>query len=319
MATPLDGSELLRRYEAVEKAYCQGRWATVLEAGTALLRDLAEGREQPDLAGLHHRMQLLMAHTLLHGYGDRDAAEDLYELVRKSDAESSLRQMAEDGLDQCHQPLTSSFVVEEPSKEEDENAERPELFLPESEQVEPREPPKPRQRSLEEQEEAAPELEPEPLPLEPEAELTEEEPPADRGMAADPFHPANDPSPRRKAAKKRKPLEMPWLTPLPEEPEWDSEEEEDESNLPPVLRRRTARLYGDSPALIPDVVDEPELLEVHQASPFLAEEVELEVRATPSPKARGPVRELSAQEEQDLRACLLRVVVETPPVEVAPA
>jgi hypothetical protein len=43
MERSLSNDDALRRYEAIEKAYCEGRWATVVEAGTVLLRELPQG------------------------------------------------------------------------------------------------------------------------------------------------------------------------------------------------------------------------------------------------------------------------------------
>lgn len=272
----------VRRYEVIEKAYCEGRWATVLEAGTLLLREISEGEDRPDLAGLRHRMHLLMAHTLLHGYGDRDAAEDLYELVHKSDAESSLRQIAEDGLDQCHRPLSSTFVAEE--ADDDDRQGRPGLFLPETETealedsamlqkpvkvapviaFHPLEPPPPEPVPVAETVEG--------FGLLPRADSTEEAEPADPGLAADPFQPPGGPAPPQ-TLNIGVPV-MPWVTATKSPPDSDIEEAK-----PPPHGNETITPPLSIQALVPEVVEEPELMEVHQASPFLAEEVDLRVTA----------------------------------------
>jgi hypothetical protein len=59
------------------------------------------------------------------------------------------------------------------------------------------------------------------------------------------------------------------------------------------------------------VVDEPELIEVHQASPRLAEEVDVVVIPPLSASQRKPALEPSEPEEEDgeLRSGLLLVVV----------
>lgn len=309
----------VRRYEVIEKAYCEGRWATVLEAGTLLLREISEGEDRPDLAGLRHRMHLLMAHTLLHGYGDRDAAEDLYESVRKSDAESSLRQIAEDGLDQCHRPMSSSFVAEE-SEGEDGMPDRPELFLPETEQAEEAEPAPPQKQAepspplafhppKAQPAEPEPQLEAQPeeaAPLKSWASSPEEEAPPDLGQAADPFHPPSVLS-VSKTMESEEPV-MPWLTPVESPPVQLIEERQAE---PPQTNQEQPLLAPATLTLVPDVVEEPELIEVHQAHPSLAEEVDLEVGAevVSLSDARAARQQEPFDDLEDLRASLVKVVV----------
>jgi hypothetical protein len=77
-------------------------------------------------------------------------------------------------------------------------------------------------------------------------------------------------------------------------------------------------------ALIPDVVDEPELIELHQSDPALAEELDLQVRPSsgapagvPPPWARATVAAPRSpanegeieKEDADLLRGLLRVVL----------
>lgn len=316
MATSTQTSgDPVRRYEVIEKAYCEGRWATVLEAGSLLLRELPEGEEQPDLAGLRHRMHLLMAHTLLHGYGDRDAAEDLYELVHKSDAESSLRQIAEDGLDQCHKPLSSTFVAEE--ADEDDEQGRPGLFLPETEaealedlalsQKTAKPAPVIAFHALEP---PPPEPATEPVSVDgfnllPRAGRREEAEPADLGLAADPFQPPRGPA-RPEALNIGVPV-MPWVTST-ESPPADSDPEEAK---PPPLGNETITPPLSIQALVPEVVEEPELMEVHQASASLAEEVELEIAAE-KPRLElvsDGFQTFSNEDLDDLKSFLLQVKV----------
>jgi hypothetical protein len=328
MASSPDTSDWHKRYAVIEKAYCQGRWSTVMEAGTLLLRELQEAGAHPEVMALRHRMQLLMAHTLLHGYGDRDAAEDLYEVVRQSDAEAALRQIAEDGLDQCHQPLNSTMVVEE-DEEEDPQHSRPKLFLPETERNDLQEedpsvpsraassasqiPLKPLQRISPEprpepaqapqpQAFATPLAQPAPAPIPPEA--------TNLGLAADPFGPAGG-SPPSEPKEGEAPV-MPWLTQPSEVPVGGSMEQA----LPWKEQTPTA-LAPLNQALIPEVVDEPELIEVHQANPSLAEEVDLQIqRDTPAfqihpapPEPKEPGINAPSREDDELRAGLLLVVL----------
>lgn len=306
MESSPDTSDWQKRYAVIEKAYCQGRWATVVEAGTLLLRELIEAGGVAEAMALRHRMQLLMAHTLLHGYGDRDAAEDLYEVVRQSDAEPALRQIAEDGLDQCHQPLVSTMVTE---PEDDEEApSRPTLFLPETERAESEEKSGPKSRTKTSSAKALqmplhpmPAMDPEPEPEEetlPNTTETDTAGLADRGIGADPFKLGEDDA--APAKPKRKEPVMPWLSqPASLEPEAPSATE-----LPWLQKKEPS-------ALIPDVVDEPELIEVHQASPMLAEEVDVVFTPYPSASRREPALEPREPEEEDgeLKSGLLLVVV----------
>ncbi|MEB3318415.1 MAG: hypothetical protein VKO39_09805 [Cyanobacteriota bacterium] len=317
MESSTSSGDPLLRYEIIEKAYCEGRWASVLEAGTVLLRELGEMGDGTDISGLRHRLHLLMGHTLLHGYGDRDAAEDLYTLVVKSDAESTLRQMAEDGLDQCHKPLSSGFVAEEPEAEEEENGvnDRPSLFLPETENGMVDEAPEPQQRDKADpvivfhpKEPSPAEQEAKPAAgavLAPRAAKREEEVAApESGEAADPFRPS------RRAARSEtlhigQPV-MPWLTSEESAVEFSPEEE---PALAPMNSSHAAASTMEP--LVPEVVEEPELLEVHQATPSLAEEVELEA-TLPERLPQSAPEGVSLAEGQmidleDLRSSLLLV------------
>ncbi len=324
MASSPETSDWQKRYAVIEKVYCEGRWATVMEAGTLLLRELLEAGMAPEVLGLRHRTQLLMAHTLLHGYGDRDAAEDLYEVIRSSEAEPALRQMAEDGLDQCHQPLKSTRVLEE-DEEEPFVQERPELFLPEAERTDLE---NEDDRLMVQPAPAAAQMPLRPLivsPLEP-SEAPEPEPappsqsqapagPLDPAMAADPFLP-RDGAQLAGTGSGDTPV-MPWLSQPEPDPTAKSSAEPMDSPLPwledPPLDPGNAASSLMSPrseTLIPDVVEEPELIEVHQATPFLAEEVDLSIQAVaPSALISTPVPESEPEEDLDLRTGLLLVVV----------
>jgi hypothetical protein len=313
MESSLSSGEAFRRYEAIEKAYCEGRWDRVLETGTVLLRELPDGSKDREIKGLRHRMHLLMAHTLLHGYGDRDAAEDLYREVHNSDAESSLRQIAEDGLDQCHKPLSSTFVAEE-DEEDDEPLGQPSLFLPETEPARPDElapaPQRPKGATVIALHPAAPSSQPEATakPEEPIASAParqEEADPVDLGLAADPFQPAAA-RPRENTLHITVPV-MPWASSQEATEEVSSEGEPSELTTTPSTTSLTHR------PLIPDVIEEPELVEVHQANPILAEEVDLKMTASTVPALETPWKESKGKEAtqqrledvEDLRSSLL--------------
>ncbi|MEB3305153.1 MAG: hypothetical protein VKL58_02945 [Cyanobacteriota bacterium] len=257
MADLVDTSAWQKRYEVIENAYCQGKWAAVIENGTVLLRGLLDADGDPEVGALRHRMQLLMAHTLLHGYGDRDAAEDLYEVVRSSDAEPTLRQMAEDGLDLCHQPLPSSLALEEDGEDDAPRSEPSRAQMP----LQP-----------------LPAVSPQTLPESESAPDAPVEAKNGLGMATDPF-----------GAKGGVPLPLP-VQDLPVMP-WLTE--------PPASLNE---------ALTSNVVEEPELIELHQASSSLAGEVDLLIKEDFAPNPPGPVN-LEPEGDGDLRTGLLLVVV----------
>lgn len=94
----------IERYGAIEQAYRDQVWPTVLQEGRKLLDDLAGGSDRIS-KGLRQRLLLLLGHTHLHGLGDRAAARDFYGTVLTEDAEDSLRLIAQEGLQQCESPL----------------------------------------------------------------------------------------------------------------------------------------------------------------------------------------------------------------------
>jgi hypothetical protein len=220
-------------YAAIEKAYCEDRWSDVLAQGERLLAQLPS-----DDLGLRQRLQLLMAHTFLYGFGDRRSAADLYHAVQASQAETALRQIAAQGLQQCDMPV-------QPAQE-----------------PEPEPHPQPQADALPQPAEVAP--------------LLEETGPSLHEAAL--------------ALSQGEAPVMPWLDTQPVEA----------SEPAPLGESPTAAAV---PALIPEVIDEPELIEVHQADPSLSVELELK---EPSPP-------LGSDEENDddleLRQGLLRVEI----------
>jgi hypothetical protein len=225
MAESAAAGDPTQLYTAIEKAYCEDRWSDVLQQGERLLAQLPS-----DDLGLRQRLQLLMAHTFLYGFGDRGSAADLYRAVEASQAEPALRQIAAQGLQQCDVPVQQ-----------------------------------------------APEPEPSPPQLEEAGPSLHEAALALSQAEAAAAQPAEAPV-------------MPWLD---TQPAGESE--------PAPLRESPAR--AAEPALIPEVIEEPELIEVHQADPNLAEELELK---EPSPRLRTNEEEY---EDLELRKGLLRVEI----------
>ncbi|MEB3271922.1 MAG: hypothetical protein VKJ44_09810 [Synechococcus sp.] len=97
----------LQRYAAIEQAYRDDRWPEVIRSGQELLGDLAAG-PGPARPGLRERLELLMAHAHLYGLGNRDRAEELYRSVLRVGAEPALREIAEQGLQQCSLPAAGA-------------------------------------------------------------------------------------------------------------------------------------------------------------------------------------------------------------------
>ncbi|MFZ0408113.1 MAG: hypothetical protein WAM11_08405 [Cyanobium sp.] len=113
MAEPADQSHLTEQYAAIEKAYCADQWGDVIDQGRNLLQEIPHSSGSvPE--GLKERVQLLMAHAHLYGFNERDAAEDLYGAVLHSQAEIALRQIAEQGLQQCGAPRQVTAAQAEP-------------------------------------------------------------------------------------------------------------------------------------------------------------------------------------------------------------
>ncbi|MCS5690939.1 hypothetical protein NZK33_02940 [Cyanobium sp. FGCU-6] len=265
MAEPHEQSAAADRYAAVEAAYCDDRWQDVLDQGERLLGDL-DPLDDALATALRQRLQLLMAHSHLHGFGDRDAAEDLYrQVLNTANAEPALRRSAEEGLQQCNRPIVRAAV---------DIVEPPALAAPASERPLP--------------EPVAP-----PLTVDPAV-------PFAAGTAS-------------ATASLIQAAATPWLAANPQ--------------IPAAVVRDAEEGPGDpspastpAPRLMADVVEEPELLEVHRVDPLLAEEIELalqepaasaapaQVKASPGdgPAKQAPERSPELQNE-------------TPPAEASPA
>ena len=117
MADSALSTDPLERYGAIERAYCEERWSAVIHDAQALIADLERAAEaSPE--GLKERLQLLIGHSFLYGLGDRDSAEDHYQAVLHSGAEVSLRQIAEQGLQQCALPVAPAEAPQEEQQQD---------------------------------------------------------------------------------------------------------------------------------------------------------------------------------------------------------
>jgi hypothetical protein len=299
MAESADRSNLTERYTAIEQAYCADQWGAVIDQGQNLLREIPRSSD-PVPEGLKERVQLLMAHAHLYGFNEQNVAEDLYSAVLHSKAEVALRQIAEQGLQQCSEYQQAA-----------------EARVTNGEDIEPAPGPGTDQRSgvatasrdgtgdgVAAEPTLAPASEtPSPTPERSAADAdrhndssTEAAPATSGSEVAETTSPApaavTAPVPGSVADSA---LAMPWLaagamatgtaaastsTPTSSVPTpWATAA----SPAPqPTLSASAAQIPVEEPStleatLIPEVVEEPELFEIHQADPALAEELDLTV------------------------------------------
>lgn len=88
---------LQQRYEVIERVYSERQWDDVARLSEELLLELPNEPADP----LRQRLQLLLGHTYLYGYQDRATATGFYSRVRAATQEPVLRDIADQGLEQC--------------------------------------------------------------------------------------------------------------------------------------------------------------------------------------------------------------------------
>jgi hypothetical protein len=96
-----------RRYADLEKAYVEERWSHVLHGGEALL-DALKDEGDPLALALLNRVRLLIGHTALYGLGEPALAEDHYRAVLNATPETDLQRIASEGLELCQGPRTAT-------------------------------------------------------------------------------------------------------------------------------------------------------------------------------------------------------------------
>lgn len=94
----------LHLYTAIEAAYRQGEWDTVLKQGRVLSQSLAQERGS-NAQALLQRLELMLGHTNFYGFGNIETAKAHYQALLNKPVEVSLRQLAEDGLRQCSERI----------------------------------------------------------------------------------------------------------------------------------------------------------------------------------------------------------------------
>jgi hypothetical protein len=90
---------LQERYSAIELAYSERRWPEVESLSQALLAELSPNPADP----LQLRLVLLLGHTRLYGLADPSGAHHYYASVLEHCEEPTLRDIAQQGLEQCAQ------------------------------------------------------------------------------------------------------------------------------------------------------------------------------------------------------------------------
>jgi len=101
-----------QRYEAIERVYSERQWDDVARLSEELLLELPNEPADP----LRQRLQLLLGHTYLYGYQDRATATGFYSRVRAATQEPVLRDIADQGLEQCaNQPAQLEVAPEQAS------------------------------------------------------------------------------------------------------------------------------------------------------------------------------------------------------------
>ncbi len=90
---------LQQRYATIERLYSERQWPQVEALSEALLRELPSGSDDP----VRLRLQLLLGHTRLYGMGAVVDARNHYQSVLDHCSETTLREIAQQGLQQCRQ------------------------------------------------------------------------------------------------------------------------------------------------------------------------------------------------------------------------
>jgi hypothetical protein len=92
------------RYSELERAYTEDRWPDVLKQGGQLIADLSTDPD-PVTADLANRAHLLLGHAHLYGLRDPAAALPHYQALLAGPADPDLRRIAEEALPYCQPPV----------------------------------------------------------------------------------------------------------------------------------------------------------------------------------------------------------------------
>jgi len=109
---------LQQRYEAIERVYSERHWDEVASLSEALLLEVPDDASDP----LRQRLQLLLGHTHLYGFRDAATASGFYSRVQAVSGEAVLRDIADQGLQQCANQLAAAQRETEPAPEREPEA-----------------------------------------------------------------------------------------------------------------------------------------------------------------------------------------------------
>jgi len=99
-----------QRYAELERAYTEDRWPDVLEQGGQLISDLSNDPD-PVIADLASRTHLLLGHAHLYGLRDPAAALPHYQALLAGSEDPDLRRIAKEALPYC-QPTVEPAASE---------------------------------------------------------------------------------------------------------------------------------------------------------------------------------------------------------------
>jgi hypothetical protein len=102
---------LQQRYSAIERAYSERRWTEVESLSQALLAELTPNPTDP----LQLRLVLLLGHTRLYGMADPPGARLFYDSMLEHCQEPTLREIAQQGLEQCGLAVPSGGPGNQPA------------------------------------------------------------------------------------------------------------------------------------------------------------------------------------------------------------
>ncbi len=284
-----DVNDAAQRYAVIEQAYSKEDWAMVLRDGGELLQQIQQ-TGNPQLLGLRMRVQLLLGHTHLYGCADKTAAAEFYAAVASESREAPLAKIAQQGLEQCSvstpraaEPEPETQTSPTPNPTRGEAAAAPVTATP--------------------------------------AAASSTSPLTTRPETASPFSDPAAAAPDTPAAAEAAGPAAPWLTamtpgstPAPEAPTATTPAPfmveaaatpavETPAGVGEVKGGESAAPWSEE-SLIPEVVEEPELIELHQADPALAEDLELTLQET-APARPSPAPVNAKEDEELLRGLLL--------------
>lgn len=267
---------LQERYSAIELAYSERRWPEVESLSQALLAELSPNPADP----LQLRLVLLLGHTRLYGLADPSGAHHYYASVLEHCEEPTLRDIAQQGLEQCAQQTDPPPSQAAPAPT---SAEPAAPWLVGDEQAQPSGAnPEAAEASATPSADATPWLSAQEDPVSLQPQVGPHDPPPENGV---------------NPVESRAPL-------APEQPA--------DTILVAIAEPSFSSPSEPAGVLVPEIVDEPEQIAVAQADPLLRQELALEELTPPEPSSASTLpdpEELSAEQLDDLARGLLRIRV----------